>query len=278
MTSPSPSPSITVEELQDSREIVTGANASATFRYIVRGTADESEALIALRDASPSSWGTLVRASRQVRPIFVEVEQPERCIWEGTVSYAKYSRSEPPATGDSVFSFDTGGGTQHITQSLATTGVYPPGADRHGGAIGVTGEGRIEGVDITVPIYNFSETHYIAAEEVTLGYKLTLASLTGKVNDAPWKGFSGGEVLFLGASGSRRGTEDWEITFRFAASPNRTGITIGSITGISKKGWEYLWVLYETVEGDEGAVKRPKAVYVEQVYEYANFALLGIGD
>ena len=51
-----------------------------------------------------------------------------------------------------------------------------------------------------------------------------------------------GECLFLGASGSKPGADDWEITFRFAASPNRTGITVGDIAGISKKGWEYLWV------------------------------------
>ena len=57
------------------------------------------------------------------------------------------------------------------------------------------------------------------------------------------------ECLFLGAAGSKRGADDpsslklrragWEITYRFAASPNRTGITVGEITGIAKKGWEY---------------------------------------
>ena len=25
------------------------------------------------------------------------------------------------------------------------------------------------------------------------------------------------------------------------ASPNQTGLSVGSISGISKKGWEYLW-------------------------------------
>jgi hypothetical protein len=58
-----------------------------------------------------------------------------------------------------------------------------------------------------------------------------------------------------------------------------TGLAVGPITGIAKKGWEYLWVRYADVE-DTGAkmlVKRPIAAYVEQVYEYANFAGLGIG-
>jgi len=109
--------------------------------------------------------------------------------------------------------------------------------------------------------------------------KAAYFSLTGKVNDAAFKGLAAGECLFLGASGSKRGEEDWEITFRFAASLNRTGISVGSITGIAKKGWEYLWVRYADVEdaGSNTLVKQPVAAYVEQVYEYGNFAALGIG-
>lgn len=138
---------------------------------------------------------------------------------------------------------------------------------------------NVEGVDITVPVYNFSETHYVDASQVTNAYKMTLFNLTGKVNNAPFKGLAAGECLFLGASGSKRGNDDWEITFRFAGSPNRTGIVIGSISGISKKGWEYLWVRYADVEdsASHALVKQPIAVYVERVYEEGNFSLLGIG-
>jgi hypothetical protein len=84
-------------------------------------------------------------------------------------------------------------------------------------------------------------------------------------------------VLFQGASGSQRGQEDWEITFSFAASPNATDLTVGDITGIEKKGWEYLWVRYADAEDEETLIKQPVAAYVEQVDEYGNFALLGIG-
>ena len=63
------------------------------------------------------------------------------------------------------------------------------------------------------------------------------------------------------------------------ASPNRTGITVGDITGIAKKGWEYLWVRYEDAEDSTAKtlVKRPVAAYVEKVYESGDFAALGIG-
>ena len=87
-------------------------------------------------------------------------------------------------------------------------------------------------------------------------------------------------MLFEGARGSRRGAGDWEISFNFAASPNVTGLTIGNITGINKKGWEYLWCRYADFE-DAAAqmlVKRPVAVIVNRVYPSGNFSLLGIGS
>jgi len=208
----------------------------------------------------------------------MHLERIAENIWEGSVRYGKL---EPPKTGDSSYQFDTGGGTQHITQSLATVGRYaPPGktAPDFQGAIGVTHD-NVEGVDITVPVYNFSELHYIASSLVTGAYKATLFYLTGRVNNAPFRGFAAGEVLFLGASGSKRGQEDWEISFKFAASPNMTGLTIGDITGIAKKGWEYLWVRYADAEdaAAKALVKRPAAVYVEKVYLDGDFSLLGIG-
>jgi len=68
----------------------------------------------------------------------------------------------------------------------------------------------------------------------------------------------------------------WEITHRFSASPNKTGLTIGDITGIEKKGWEYLWVRYADAEDTAAKtlVKKPAAVYVEKVYEEGDFSVL----
>ncbi|MEX2373924.1 MAG: hypothetical protein WD800_09005, partial [Dehalococcoidia bacterium] len=235
---------IEVEEKFESRESQTGSNAWIERLYLVRGTDDDLAAKAALGDTAPSLYDGLTRQSRHIERIGEQ-------LWLGTAHYARSeSSTEPPETGDSVFSFDTGGGTQHITQSLATVGSYPGDAPDHQGAIGVTAD-AVEGVDITVPVYHFSETHYIPASQVTLGYRGDLFHLTGKVNNAGFRGLAAGECLFLGASGSQRGAgEDWEISFRFAGSPNRTGLSVGSITGITKKGWEYLWVRYEDVEDE----------------------------
>ena len=49
---------------------------------------------------------------------------------------------------------------------------------------------------------------------------------------------------------------------------------------MSKGGWQYLWLHYQpTVDTAANAyVHPPDAVYVEQVYDSASFALLGIGS
>lgn len=267
---------ITVTEKFESRRSTAGDNPSAELVYTVRGTDDDLAARAAAEAASPGTYDGLLRQTVSVEPVGPE-------LWEATARFSLTQQSSPPQTGESVFNFDTGGGTQHITQSKQTVNRYgAPGttAPDFNGAIGVTGDG-VEGVDITVPVYQFSETHYLPDAQVTSGYKATLFGLTGKVNNGSWKGFNAGEVLFLGASGSRRGTSadaDWEITFRFAASPNASGIAVGPISGVSKKGWEYLWVRYADAEdaGSQAIVKRPVAAYVERVYDEGNFGALGL--
>lgn len=211
-------------------------------------------------------------------------------VWDVSVRYGREESQAADALpgGDPVtpeaplgpsYTFEMSGGTQHVTQSLQTVakharpGKNPPDFK---GAIGVNGD-SVEGTDVTVPVFRFSETYSIPAGLVTHGYKVVLFHLTGRVNNAPFKGFAAGEVLFLGASGSRRGIEKWEISYQFAASPNAVGLQVGDIAGIAKKGWEYLWVRYGDVEDEKVLVKQPESVHVERVYEPGNFALLGIG-
>lgn len=211
-------------------------------------------------------------------------------VWDVSVRYGQDDTEadeadpgNPPAQPNDPlgpsYTFETSGGTQHITQSLETIskhgkpGVNPPDFK---GAIDVSAD-AVEGTDITVPVFRFSETYSIPVPFITHAYKLQVFDLTGKVNNAAFKGFAIGEVLFLGASGSRRGLEKWEITYQFAASKNAVNLKVGDIQNINKKGWEYLWVRYGDVEDQKVLIKQPESVYVERVYEPGNFALLGIG-
>lgn len=263
---------ISVTEKFGSGQSSEGESRSVDLLYTIYnpdGEITDIEAKEALANTAPVLYDGLKRHSWSVEPLGPG-------LWDGSVRYAKKDNEE----GDSSFSFDTGGGTQHVTQSLQTVGSYAPSgqqAPNCHGAIGVTHD-SVEGVDVTVPIYNFAETHYLDPAMVTGAYKAALFALTGKVNSSAFRGFAAGEVLFLGASGSQRGEEDWEITFRFAASPNITGLEIGPISGVDKRGWEYLWVRYADSEDTDAKalVKKPVAVYVEQVYPTASFAGLGI--
>ena len=86
-------------------------------------------------------------------------------------------------------------------------------------------------------------------------------------------------MLFLGGNGQQGIHSDPTWDYEFVRLPNITGQTIGEILSVAKKGHEYLWVLFEE-EADPAAkavVKRPKAVYVERVYQTASFSALGIG-
>jgi hypothetical protein len=192
-------------------------------------------------------------------------------------------------------SFDTSGGTQHITQAQ-TTGSggtldfekrFPSTATNMSGAIGVDGNG-VNGVDIVVPQLTWTETYDVPSSYVTSTYIKSVAALTGSVNNDAFRTFAAGEVLFLGASGSQewdeqKGNGPWSLSFKFAASPNAgsgqtiPAITIGSISGITKNGHEYLWVRYENASDSTSLYQQPKAVYVDRVYPDKNFSGLGIG-
>lgn len=265
---------VTVTEKLESLETTDGKAISRI--YIIEGTQSDTEAMAELKAEAPVVYNGLIRRPCRIEPLGLE-------MWLGEAPYAPSGniQMKPLEVGESSFSFDTtGGGTQHITQSILTVARYgkpSETAPNYKGAIGVT-EDSVEGVDIGLRSWRWSETHCKSNADVDETYKRALYELTHTVNVAAFKGHAAGECLFLGASGSRRGDGDWEIAYNFAGSPNKTGITVGDITGISKQGWDYLWVLYETTEDTDAKqlVKRPKAVYVEMVYDYGDFSALEI--
>jgi hypothetical protein len=210
--------------------------------------------------------------------------------WQVTINYEKAGAE--PSTSDPLKrarSFDTTGGTQHITQacSVGSGGTldfekrYPSSATNMSGAIGVDSNG-VNGVDIVVPQLQWQESYDVPNAYVTAAYVRGLAGITGTTNNATFRGFDAGEVLFLGCSGSQewddqKGKGPWSLSYRFVASKNVTGQTIGSISGVEKKGHEYLWVRYEDSVSGSSLIKQPKAVYVSKVYKDSDFSLLGIG-
>jgi hypothetical protein len=268
----------TVAELQNSRTY--RKDRSAELVYSVVGVADAADAVAAVEDVRPATFNGLRAEPVQVRPVAIDSGDADSCRWEATASYVAFGRATFRETGESVYNFEIGGGSQKVYQSLSTIAKYPTAtAPDFKGAINV-GADSVEGVDIISPEFGFSETHYVSATSVDAAYKAALAAAAGKVNNATFRGFAAGEVLFLGATGTKRGNEDYEITYRFAVSFNQTSITVGGIAVAAKGGWEYLWVRYknDVDTGKSAHVRVPAAVYVEQVYAAANFGTLNLGE
>jgi hypothetical protein len=155
------------------------------------------------------------------------------------------------------------------------------------GAIGVDGD-SVSGVDIVTPSLQWTETYDVPSTYVDQTYIKRVAFRTGTTNNAAFRTFLAGEVLFLGCSGNQEWDEEkgdgpWSLSYKFVASPNAgvgqtlPPIEIGTITGIEKKGHEYLWVRYENSVSSGNVLKKPRYVYVNQVYASSDFADLGIG-
>ncbi|NIA06901.1 MAG: hypothetical protein GWP14_04550 [Actinobacteria bacterium] len=269
---------VTITENIESRQISAGESAELAFT--VRGTDSESVAISELGYAAPLEFLELADRAISIEPVFVDTANPDKSIWTAMVRYTKLTFDDQDEQSP-IISFDTSGGTQHITQSISTVGKYPSNAADYGGAIGYDGE-NVVGVDITQPVLSFSETHEFTPNELTRGFTVNLARRTGTVNYGGFRGFDSGEVLFLGASGDRQDRGDdliWVITYRFAVSQTRRNFRVGDITVSEKWGWDYMWVRYadEVDDNSKTIIKKPIAVYIEKVYESTNFSGLGIG-
>lgn len=266
----------TIAERADSRRLATGQNPRVEFRYNVFDTDSEAVARQLVEATAPLTYDLYGNGAILLVREIVNVEERDG-FWECTAPL-----SLGVAADQSTFSFDFTGATQRIVRSLSTEWYGLPGATApEAGTLGAINASRdgVEGVDITIPSYVWQETFSFLPLAVTGAYKQKLFRLTGKVNQASFRDFLPGEVLFLGATGSKRGTSNWEITFRFSASENKTGITIGDITGIDKEGWQYLETKFKKYVDETAHVMRevPIEVLVHTVYEDGDFDDMEIG-
>lgn len=247
---------------------------SVTLEFVAYGESDDqfvsSYALAATPAIYSTVYGTFYRQDIQIRPQSAD-------LYYITVPYGPKKREN----GSWTFSFDTTGGTVLVKTSKETVASYGaagnPFIPDHKQAIGVNGD-NVEGCEIIIPALRIDVTFRHPYGVVTINHAKTLARLTGKTNSASFLGFDAGEVLFLGARGQDGSEAEAEVTYGFAMSENATGLNIGDISGIAKKGHQYLWTWYSDEEDSGNPVRRPKFAYVERVYAEANLAqVLGFG-
>lgn len=257
----------------------TGKNSGRTRTYQVSGTNDDATIMATvLGTAPPESFGGLVLDD-------ISKQQLGPGLWQCTANYIDPEKQEEKKkipTGEVVASFDTTGGTQHVTVSLETTGsaarsgsLTPPDFQK---AIEVT-ESGVNGTDIVVPQLHFELQYKFPNASITDAYIRKLRDLTGTTNDAKWKGWERGDLLFLGASGRQSSQGDVEVTFSFAAGKEIED-DFGMASDLTKRAHDHIW-FYFTKEDDataERIVHKPTYAYVERLYEESDFGDLGIGS
>lgn len=252
--------------------------ASVSAGYILGGVANESIAKALAIGYTPAidPGSGLFRQN-------IEVAHVGHNLWNCDVTWGVPQKKEPEQ-GEFKWSFDTTGQTRHITQGLALINSYAPSGKPtidHGGAIGVKDDG-VDGVDVPDKAFKWNETHQLPLASFGFAYATILGEYTGAMNSSSFRGFPAGTVRFDGGVGgqSSKSPEICEVTFHFAVSPSESGLAIGSISGIDKLGWDYLWVRYEATD-DTTAKKTtpvPRQVDVNRVLPQVNFSIFGIGS
>ena len=270
-----------INEIPGSRTSSRGQNPADSFHFTITGPRDEATAR-ALRDGMvPVTWGP---APLWLQAVEVVERKSTFGIWDGS---ANYGPVKLPDAGDWTWDFDCTPETIHVTHGVRHIRDYgspsfPGAAPNHQGAIGVTADGSIEGCDWYGPKFEWNEKHVLQYTGAADAWQLAtnLANFAGCLNSGNFRGFGPGCVLFVGASGGRSTTRPglFDLTVRFRAQGDATGLVIGDITGIAKKAWEYLWVESKPKKdpASPNLIQMPAAVHIEQMGTLVDFSGLGI--
>lgn len=258
---------MSVIELIESRE---QSKSDGVFRCFIRGETTASAAIAAMIAEAPTTLDGFPQTGYRINPI-------SETDWQGEVNYSSQPDNSTTEIGTQTESFEITTQTTKITHSIANIRYPGSGAGAAPdifGAINVNAKGEVEGCEILVPTFAFSINRIVSLASVNSSFKFAMMGLVGKVNNDSFGPFAPGECLFAGLRGSQRDSQACELAYSYLASPNVTGLSFGSISGVDKKGFEYLSVTYDKSEDTTSYAIVPKVrgVYVHQVYPLASFA------
>lgn len=269
---------ISIRELSGRDGSQSEDNATGNRRFLVRGSSDPlaCRAVLLLYATNLSLLAYDGLAMKTLSWNLYPEGGPD--AWEFTAAY-----DFTPEPGEFVVSIDTTGATVNVQEAFAQTKFNATNftAIDYGTSINVDSQGNPQGVEKIIPSLklNIKATIKKANFSSALAYAKVIAGFTGKVNHEAFLGFARGELLFLGATGDIITDENPTLDFAFEASVNITNQTIGSITGINKLGWEYIWFDFAQKQDTTTKLKKTiaRGAYVAEIYEFANFTGLFIG-
>lgn len=261
--------------------------SSGRRQYWIDGAADIDEARTTLLAEADTTWeaggATLVLLPEACEVFEIGDE------WFGVANYGTEEDVQPTGAGETSFSFDTTGATEHIIASKATVGAFAAADEAanvadNGNLIGVGDGENVEGVDVPVAKLGFTVTRSFPIGQATGAYIKALAtvgvnnaSVSITTDDGVTIEGDTGEILYFGSTGGAKNGR-LEVQFLLAFSPNVTGRAIGGIAGIAAKGWEYIWVRRKHVVVQNRLTVKPVAAYVERVFDLIDFDALEITD
>lgn len=261
----------------------------------VDGTTDPAEAISkAYGIASTALFGFPRKAGEALRWV-------NRGIAEVTFSFGlSQDKDEDDPQGDQptigTLQIVGAGTTQHVTTCISQTS-YPEGKGAGLVDAKVVGwhSGGVNGTDIHVNGSRYIVTKRWLPAAISGTYLDGLDDLQGKTNQSSYTiqwGFNktayslqaaGGELLFLNydakTSFTQSGIGVWEISYEMLRLKNRSSFDVGknkdgtAVTIASKKGHEYLWVVYEpkNIDNPKKTIEVPQMAFVSKVYEDADF-------
>ena len=266
----------------------SNSNSTATVTYIVEGTDSDLTACTSAYEFAPDEFSEIPKKSASV------AERLTDTAWKIEVNYGSESKSSSGDSGDesdeATMNFDCSAGTKHMTQAREQTCVYAGSGESKDSTdeasavpIGWNGkdgsESEAAGVDVSIGELRETYTKTMSKSKVTgTSWKRKVAELVGKVNSGSFKGWSAGEVMFLGCSYSApsKGSKKVAVSFHFAIRLNESKATVAGQNVGSVKGFEYLWALTDDEVKDGERKRKVKKIYKAVVCETDGFGGLGI--
>lgn len=282
-------PGIIVEKGQRVEQTF-GDSPSITEEWFVFGTRDRIAARQELIANSPDvSTEGLLRTA-------VRINDFTDGSWSAEIVYGV---KRMPKEGEVRIMIDGEGGREKIYQALdvvAAVGLAGRVIPDTKGVIGYESDGTINGVEIEVSGATILLEFHVQRDVISDAYLAKIAKMSKKVNSKKFKGYDPGELRFKKYTFEdtikldQEGTALSKLTLEFVLEENVTGIQIGDLPPIDKRGHDYLWVYSEEMSADpmpgsgggggptppKMVIKRPIFAFVNQVYRYADFKVFGI--
>lgn len=267
-------PTVTITQRFNVEDGDNGNTGTVNQYFLAEGSDDYADVVAALGDIPLVVDGLPRQRIRR--------EHVGGGFWYLTAEYSAVDQSTAPVQpGEQPRTeFDTTGGDRVLRTHATLRGGYAgPGlstAADYGDAINVV-DGVPNGVEVETGGGVLTITQVITPAQASNTYVRKLMTYAKKVvNAATFKGFAAYEVRFMGARITTRGDGDLDLTRVFQVAQNVSSGSYAGVSGIDKRGHEYIWAAIER-QADATAltvVPRVLGVYVHELYEPIDFGEL----